>query len=174
MAALYRAIPLSQIDNIAMLISHNLNLYIPGRLTKFFNIYISISKCSLRLILCGVEGIAETCRCMNKLHTPASPACSSFYDDWEANLPRNINCILLILYAAAAPGKNQHLQLFHLFFGLYLIPHKTHAIGTWAYKLDAAVFTYLRKFSILCKKTITRMYCLRIRNLSGAYNRRGV
>src|SRR3989338_214823 len=122
-SALDRTIPFSKIDNMAILISHNLNLYMSWRLAIFLDIHFAVPKRSLRLVLCSMKCIPKTCRCMNKLHTPAASTGCCLYYNRKTYPSGSVYSIFFIFYTSATPLQNRYLKPFHLFLGLNLVAH---------------------------------------------------
>src|SRR6185369_6897288 len=106
MTPLDRAIPLAQMDHIAMLVTKDLDLDMAGLFTVLLDIDLWISETGLGLGTCSRKSIRKRRRRVNYLHPPATAAGCSLYDYGKPDLFSYLDRFLDILNTFLGPGED--------------------------------------------------------------------
>ena len=100
MTSLDRAVPLSKMHHIAVIIRKHLHLYVPVRMNEFFYIDVLIPEKSFGLFFDPFESPCHVLFMYNTFHAHAAPACRGLDDYRIAYRARNVQCFFFVLERA--------------------------------------------------------------------------
>src|SRR6267143_228673 len=162
MSPLDRALTLSEIDALAILIGQHLNLNVPGTFNEPFDIDVAVLEGRGCFIRSHLEGVSELCFRAHDAHTPAAPAGRSFYDHRKTNFARHLDRFFFRVQRFRAARNNRDAGRLHGAPGLNLVAHQLNDLRPRADELDIAGLADLGKVSRLSQEAISGMESVNI------------
>ena len=156
-AALDGAVPLPQVDHMALGVRHNLKLNVPGVEDQLFQVHLPVAEAGDGLGLGGLVGPLQLLGGVHLAHAPASAAGGGLEQDGVSHLLSQLPGLLDALQGAVRAGHHGHPRLLGQGAGGRLAAHAADDVpgGTDVLKarLDAAV----GKVRVLRQKAVARM-----------------
>ena len=161
MVSLDRAVALSEVDHIAVLVREDLELDMARMLDKMLNIHRIIAECHLRLFLRRIEAVLELFRSLRHTHALAAAAERSLHDNRVADLLCYLRSRLCIKDGLRAARYYRNTRIDHRISCLGLIAQALDDLGFRSDKCYVALFAQFCKSAVLRKKTESRMDSVR-------------
>jgi hypothetical protein len=97
MSTLNRAIAFVKVTDFAMTIGDDLNFDMPWLLDELLQIYPSVTERGLRFSASLLQSCAKHLIVFGNSHALATTTCSSFDENWVANLFGSADCMLFVV-----------------------------------------------------------------------------
>src|ERR1017187_379727 len=152
MAALNRALALSQTDNVAVLVPQDLKFNVTRILDIALQIEITVAEGGRGLRLRLAVEHRQFVFVADNAHTPSAPARRGFYDDWESDLPRPFARFSRRGAHAVRAGNDRDAVLFHGGASFLFFAHEPDDVRWRADELDVAGFRDFPEVWGFCKK----------------------
>src|SRR3990170_1656396 len=171
MAPLYGTVPVPEVDHVAELVGHHLDLDVPRVLEILLDVDIGGTERGERLRLGGEEGVDEGSGGMDDLHPPAAASRGRLDDHREPDLLRDPEALLLLRDRAVAAGNGRHLDLAHRPARPDLISHQANGLRRRADELHAVILADLREGGIFREEAVPGVDRVRVGDLDRAQDR---
>src|SRR5690554_5420763 len=170
-AALHGAIPVTQVNGIALAVGKYLNFHVARPLQELFQINGIVTKGGLGFCLGNMDGVEQGCFCINHLHATTTATSGSLDDDRIADLLSNTQGFLRVLTdRPVGTGYGGHTSLTHGLEGGHFVTHQPDHVRGWADEGKTTLFHLLGKVGIFCQEAIAGMDGHRVGDLSRTDN----
>ena len=139
--ALNRAIPLMQVQHIAMLVGQNLHLNVLGLANEFLQEHGTIAKRALGLRLRLCEQLFQILFFAHDPHSSPATAKGRLDDQRKSNLLRDLHCLDAVVDRLLSPLENRNLQLLGDTPRRRLVAHHVQKLWIRPNEGDARLFT---------------------------------
>src|SRR5258706_15015373 len=174
MSALNRALALAKVNQIAVLIAEDLNLYMSSCLDVLFDVYRRIAERELSLLLCSRQRREKGGAVVNYAH-PAAAATSRCLDDYRVtDGGRDSRGLFFVLDHALESGRYWNTGGFHRHARLSFVPHQLDGGSVGSDELDIAGFADFSEIGVLGKEPIAWMNGIDVGYFSSRYDRGNV
>ena len=168
MASLYRTVPFTQVDHIAIGVRQDLDLDVLRVLHVLLDIHGIIAEGLPGLKLGSQEHLLELLLAVRYPHALSAAAKGCLYHDGIAYLLCDALSVSGRVYRLLCAGDDGNSCLLHGVAGLGFVAHLCYDGGRGSYELYSAGLAELRKFLIFRKEAVARMYGLGLyRHCSG-------
>ena len=155
---------------VAGFVGHYLHFDVPRLDYILFQIDLAVAEGGLGLGSSSAQRRAKTYIVMYNPHTASAAAGDGLYYYRILNFVCQFQCLGLICNETLRARYYLHADLSSQFSCLYLVAKLLHCLDRRADKLYSALGAYLGKFYVLSQKAVSRVYCLNVCDLGGAYN----
>ena len=156
-AALNGTVPLSQMNHVAVLIRHNLELDVAGLLDVFLNIHGVVGKSLYGLHLGRVEVLREIRLAPGDTHALAAAAGGRLDHHRKADGFGHLQGLCGLVNRLLAAGHHGHARIHHGAAGLGLVPHPVNDLSGRPDEGDVALRAELGELGVFRQKAKTRM-----------------
>src|SRR6266851_8752601 len=174
MSALNGALALAEVNDVAVMIPEDLNLYVACRLKIFFNVDCGIGEGQLCLLLSSGKSGKQVVVIANYSHATASASSRCFDNHRISDAGGDASRLHFIFDHSIKPGGNGNTHRLHSSSRLRFVSHQLDRCGAWSYELDVAGFADLREVGVFRKETVPGMNCVYIGYFSRRYDRRNI
>ncbi|MPN06454.1 hypothetical protein SDC9_153710 [bioreactor metagenome] len=141
MTALHGAVALAQINGIAVLVGHDLDLDMPRVLEELFHVHDRVAERGLRLGTGGGHGIEQGGFRVNHPHATSAAAAGCLDDHRVADSAGDLDDLLRILgQCAVRAGYAGDARRLHGVLGGHLVAHQADGVRAWANEDEAGLF----------------------------------
>ncbi len=160
MAALNRTFPLTQINNIAMSISHHLNFNMTGLLDIFFDKDSGVTKTRPRFIGCPLKAVAAISLIPGHTHTLTTAASRRLKHNGITHSGTDLNRMIGIAHHIGETRNTVNTGFFGYELRGNFIAHRLNGFFAWANKHDTRSIQCIMELAVLRQETISRMHCV--------------
>ena len=174
-AALHRAVALTQVHHVAVVVADDLKLDVPRLLEKLFHVDGAVAKGGQRLLLGHGDGIEQCGFGMHHAHAASTTAARGLDDDRVADVAGDLDVEVGIgAQRTVRAGHAGHAGFFHGAYGRDLVTHQADGLGLGADEYKAALFDAFGKVGVLGQKAIAGVDGHRVGDLGGTDDGRHV
>src|SRR6267378_934367 len=155
--ALHRAIALSQMDDVAVTITHDLELDVPRAVQILLDVDLAVAERGKRFGARELEGAPEIVGVGRDAHSLAAATGRGLDDHGEANLARKLESFVGILYGARGAGNDRDLDVLHRFPRGRLVAHDADLLRSRSDEIDVRRHADLGEFRVLGEKSVAGM-----------------
>ena len=155
--ALQRAVTLEQVNDIAVLVSQNLDLNVLGTFQELFNEDVAVAERLQGFAVNHVIGCHDFFRLVAATHTTAAAAGCRLEDDGEAKLDGLCQRFFAVLQGFGAAGDDGNAAADSDLFGLELVTHLLQNVGGGADEDDTVCFAGTGKVRIFRQEAVAGM-----------------
>ena len=159
--ALNAAIPLPEVNAVAVLVAQDLKLDVPGVLDVPFNVHGSIAEGGLGLPLRLFHQRHVLVDASRQTHATPAPARGSFDHEGEADLFGDLHRLLVALDEAVRPGNRGHARRGHRVARRGLVPHERDGFALRTDEREAVVLADVHEGRVLAQEAVTGMHGIR-------------
>src|SRR6185436_18012308 len=123
MPALNRALALSEVDDVAVLVRHDLKLNVPRALDEFFDVAMRHSERTRRLSLRHFQCGQQITAIADDSHPAAAASGNRFDDDWISNGFRSRNRLIFAVNRSLASRQDRQSESLHFGASARLVAH---------------------------------------------------
>src|SRR5437588_5344726 len=157
MPPLNRAFALAEIDTVAVLVRHHLNLDVTRAVDVTLDVHVAILESSGRFGRSSFQRVAEFSFGMDDAHATTATAAGRFHNYRIANLFRDSRAFIRRLDRALAAGKNRHAGFLHRITRGHLFAHQLNNARARADEFDVAGLADFSEVSRLSQEPIAGM-----------------
>ena len=144
-------------NDIPILICHNLKFYMSWMLNKMLNIHCIVAKSHLAFLLRSHKCIFKVLCCISYSHTLTATTRSCFDHNWISHMLSNTFSCGTVANTVIVPRNYRDSRIYHSISCFYLISHFFYHIRLWSYICNIAFFAQLCKNRIFRQKSKSRM-----------------
>src|SRR5579863_816898 len=174
MAPLNRALAFPQADDVAILISQNLELNVPRPLDKFLHVEVAVAEGRRRLLLRRFEKRRQFFFAADNAHATPAATRRGLDDHWKPDLPRPLQSLAIAGKNAFRPGQNGYTMLLHLSPGLFFFTHQARDLRRRADELNIAGLGHFGEVGVFCQQSVAGMNRVHIADFRRADHRGNV
>src|SRR6478736_5042979 len=168
---LNRAFALAQVHDSPVVIAQDLDLDVPRMLDVLLQVHVADAERGFRLALRGLERLRHFRRRSNDAHAAAAAARDRLDDDGVAELPRDLEGLLLAVHGAVAARQYRDPRLLHRASRAGFVAEQPDDVRRGPDELDVAGLAYLGEVRALREKTVAGMNGVGARDFRGAQHR---
>src|SRR2546425_5650573 len=157
MPPLYRAFALAEIDAVAVLVRHHLNLDVTRTVDVTLEVHVAIFESSGGFGRSSFQRAAEFSLGMDDPHAAATTAARGFHNYRIANLFRDSRAFIRRLDRALAAGKNRYAGLLHRVTRGNFLAHQLNNVRARPDEFDVAGLADFGEISGLSQEPIAGM-----------------
>ena len=162
MSSLDGAVALEEVDNVSIVIAHDLNLDVLRPLKIFLEEYGAVAECSLSLALCCCNTLNQLLLVVGNSHTASTTAGSCLYDDRISAALCKLKGILVLLDREVGSWYNWNTSLDSCCPCCNLISKGPLLLCSRSYKYNSCLFASLGELWVLGKESVSRMDSINI------------
>jgi hypothetical protein len=164
-APLHGAVTLAEVDDVPVLVTHDLKLDVPRTLQVLLDIHITVPKRGQRLGARQLKGPREVVGVAGHAHA-LSPASRRGLDDHgKANGLRELQRRFRIVDRPRRPRNDRHTDLHHRLSGGGFVPHEPNLLRRRSDKRHVGRGAGLGELGVLGEETVAGMDCVGPRDL---------
>ena len=139
MAPLYRAVPLAQVNGVALAVGEHLHFHVAWPDDGFFQDQFPGTESGLGFRPGQLDRIGQLCQVVYQAHAAASATGSGLYHQRRANPGALLEQDAIALVLAFIAGNTGHPGFYHAALGLGLVAHQVNGIRPRADENQAGV-----------------------------------
>src|SRR5262245_15797409 len=160
--------------DVAVRVSHHLNLDMSGIFDVSLDVYRRVVECKQRLLFRSGKRGRKFIGGSNDSHASSAAARRCLDDDRITHLGGNARCFLFILDETFEAGSDWDAGRLHRPASLSLVAHEPDSFGLRPYKSDVARLANLGEVRVLRQESVAWMYGIDVGHFGRRYHRRDI
>ena len=157
-------------NDVTVMISHNLKLDVMRIDDEFFDVYVPVPKSFLGFMTRPTKCRHQARFVVRHAHAAAATACCRFDHHRIADFLRNLNRILLRLHNSIASRRNRHTGFPRKSPSSVFVAHGLHCTRRGTDEFNIAALADFSEMRVLGEKSIARMDRIDVANLGRAHD----